>query len=123
MRDVRHAFEECPIVKINCTGMHASDYKKIGAKLKVSTSGYYFYNVAPLDVIMHALTAEVRCIKFDLKHCFSAALRCYAFLIWIRSSGLNWTGVDSIPVEEIVQMTKFQMCLFIACSVSVMLKL
>lgn len=35
VRDVRSAFEECPIVKINCTGMHASDYKKIGAKLKV----------------------------------------------------------------------------------------
>lgn len=34
VRDVRSAFEECPIVKINCTGMHASDYKKIGAKLK-----------------------------------------------------------------------------------------
>lgn len=35
VRDVRSAFEECPIVKINCRGMHASDYKKIGAKLKV----------------------------------------------------------------------------------------
>ncbi|XP_017219909.1 CRS2-associated factor 2, chloroplastic isoform X1 [Daucus carota subsp. sativus] len=34
VRDVRSAFEECAIVKINCTGMHASDYKKIGAKLK-----------------------------------------------------------------------------------------
>lgn len=34
VKDVRNAFEECPLVKINCTGMHASDYKKIGAKLK-----------------------------------------------------------------------------------------
>lgn len=34
VRDVRHAFEGCEIVKIDCKGMHASDYKKIGAKLK-----------------------------------------------------------------------------------------
>ncbi|KAL3501168.1 hypothetical protein ACH5RR_035617 [Cinchona calisaya] len=32
--DVRHAFEGCELVKIDCKGMHASDYKKIGAKLK-----------------------------------------------------------------------------------------
>ncbi|KAI7726168.1 hypothetical protein M8C21_020387, partial [Ambrosia artemisiifolia] len=34
MKDVRHAFEESELVKIDCTGMHASDYKKLGAKLK-----------------------------------------------------------------------------------------
>lgn len=34
VRDVRHAFEGSPLVKIDCTGMHASDYKKLGAKLK-----------------------------------------------------------------------------------------
>ncbi|XP_043708860.1 CRS2-associated factor 2, chloroplastic [Telopea speciosissima] len=34
VKDVRDAFEGSPMVKINCTGMHASDYKKIGAKLK-----------------------------------------------------------------------------------------
>lgn len=34
VRDVRHAFEGCPLVKIDCRGMHASDYKKIGARLK-----------------------------------------------------------------------------------------
>ncbi|OIT40294.1 PREDICTED: CRS2-associated factor 2, chloroplastic [Nicotiana attenuata] len=34
VRDVRSAFEACPLVKIDCRGMHASDYKKIGAKLK-----------------------------------------------------------------------------------------
>ncbi|KAF5741079.1 RNA-binding CRS1 / YhbY (CRM) domain-containing protein [Tripterygium wilfordii] len=33
-RDVRQAFEGSPLVKIDCKGMHASDYKKIGAKLK-----------------------------------------------------------------------------------------
>ncbi|KAM0951248.1 putative RNA-binding, CRM domain, YhbY-like superfamily, CRS2-associated factor, plant [Dioscorea sansibarensis] len=33
VKDVRDAFEECHLVKINCEGMHASDYKKIGAKL------------------------------------------------------------------------------------------
>ncbi|KAI4383015.1 hypothetical protein MLD38_008899 [Melastoma candidum] len=32
--DVRNAFEGSPLVKINCTGMHASDYKKLGAKLR-----------------------------------------------------------------------------------------
>ncbi|XP_010270955.1 PREDICTED: CRS2-associated factor 2, chloroplastic [Nelumbo nucifera] len=34
VKDVRNAFEESTLVKIDCTGMHASDYKKIGAKLK-----------------------------------------------------------------------------------------
>ncbi|KAJ9549518.1 hypothetical protein OSB04_022061 [Centaurea solstitialis] len=34
VKDVRHAFEESSLVKIDCRGMHASDYKKIGAKLK-----------------------------------------------------------------------------------------
>ncbi|KAJ0446348.1 putative RNA-binding, CRM domain, YhbY-like superfamily, CRS2-associated factor, plant [Helianthus annuus] len=34
VRDVRHAFEASPLVKIDCRGMHASDYKKLGAKLK-----------------------------------------------------------------------------------------
>ncbi|THF98900.1 hypothetical protein TEA_022107 [Camellia sinensis var. sinensis] len=35
VRDVRNAFEGSPLVKIDCKGMHASDYKKIGAKLKI----------------------------------------------------------------------------------------
>ena len=35
VKDVRDAFEGSPLVKIDCKGMHASDYKKIGAKLKV----------------------------------------------------------------------------------------
>lgn len=34
VKDVRHAFEESLLVKIDCRGMHASDYKKLGAKLK-----------------------------------------------------------------------------------------
>lgn len=36
MKDVRHAFEGSPLVKIDCKGLEPSDYKKIGAKLKVS---------------------------------------------------------------------------------------
>lgn len=35
VNDVRHAFEGSILVKIDCTGMHESDYKKLGAKLKV----------------------------------------------------------------------------------------
>lgn len=34
-RDVRTAFEGCILVKIDCRGLEPSDYKKIGAKLKV----------------------------------------------------------------------------------------
>ncbi|XP_072955393.1 CRS2-associated factor 2, chloroplastic [Typha angustifolia] len=34
VKDVRDAFEGSELVKINCQGMHASDYKKLGAKLK-----------------------------------------------------------------------------------------
>jgi hypothetical protein len=35
VNDVRNAFEGSTLVKIDCRGMHASDYKKLGAKLKV----------------------------------------------------------------------------------------
>lgn len=34
VRDVRTAFEGSILVKIDCRGMHPSDYKKLGAKLK-----------------------------------------------------------------------------------------
>ncbi|CAI0386288.1 unnamed protein product [Linum tenue] len=34
VRDVRTAFEGSPLAKIDCKGMHATDYKKLGAKLK-----------------------------------------------------------------------------------------
>ncbi|GFP97467.1 crs2-associated factor 2 chloroplastic [Phtheirospermum japonicum] len=34
VREVRTAFEGSVLVKIDCRGMHASDYKKLGAKLK-----------------------------------------------------------------------------------------
>lgn len=43
VRDVRSAFEGSALVKIDCRGMHASDYKKLGAKLKV---GIYFFATA-----------------------------------------------------------------------------
>lgn len=33
---MRTAFEGSELVKIDCRGLHPSDYKKIGAKLKVS---------------------------------------------------------------------------------------
>lgn len=34
--NVREAFEACELVRINCQGLNPSDYRKIGAKLKVS---------------------------------------------------------------------------------------
>ncbi|KAK2653056.1 hypothetical protein Ddye_012912 [Dipteronia dyeriana] len=34
VKDVKHAFEGSSLVKIDCKGLHASDYKKLGAKLK-----------------------------------------------------------------------------------------
>ncbi|KAM2193745.1 hypothetical protein ACFX1R_027990 [Malus domestica] len=34
VKNVREAFEECELVRINCQGMNGSDYRKIGAKLK-----------------------------------------------------------------------------------------
>ncbi|KAK4391705.1 CRS2-associated factor 1, chloroplastic [Sesamum angolense] len=34
VKNVREAFEACELVRINCQGFNASDYKKIGAKLK-----------------------------------------------------------------------------------------
>jgi len=43
VKDVRDAFEGSPLVKINCQGLHASDYKKIGAKLKVHEASSLCY--------------------------------------------------------------------------------
>ncbi|KAI5675138.1 hypothetical protein M9H77_06088 [Catharanthus roseus] len=34
VKNVREAFEECELVRINCQGVNGSDYRKIGAKLK-----------------------------------------------------------------------------------------
>lgn len=33
--NVREAFEECELVRINCQGLNRSDYRRIGAKLRV----------------------------------------------------------------------------------------
>lgn len=38
VKDVRDAFELSPLVKVDCPGLEPSDYKKIGAKLKVFIS-------------------------------------------------------------------------------------
>lgn len=35
VQDVRNAFQADDLVKVDCKGMNATDYKKIGAKLKV----------------------------------------------------------------------------------------
>jgi RNA-binding protein YhbY len=37
VKDVKDAFEVNELVKIDCEGMEPSDYKKLAAKLKVST--------------------------------------------------------------------------------------
>lgn len=34
VKNVREAFEECELVRINCQGVNGSDYRRIGAKLK-----------------------------------------------------------------------------------------
>lgn len=41
MRDVRTAFEGSKLVKIDCRGLHPSDYKKLGAKLKVPFLSFF----------------------------------------------------------------------------------
>jgi RNA-binding protein YhbY len=35
VKNVREAFEECELVRVNCQGLNKSDYRKIGAKLRV----------------------------------------------------------------------------------------
>ena len=42
VKHVREAFEECELVRINCQGMNGSDFRKIGAKLKVF---FYFLHL------------------------------------------------------------------------------
>ncbi|MCH92911.1 crs2-associated factor 1 chloroplastic-like, partial [Trifolium medium] len=34
VNNVREAFEECELVRVNCQGLNKSDYRKIGAKLR-----------------------------------------------------------------------------------------
>ncbi len=36
VKEVKEAFEVDELVKVDCQGLNPSDYKKIGAKLKVS---------------------------------------------------------------------------------------
>lgn len=43
VKNVREAFEECELVRINCQGMNGSDYRKIGAKLKVCRFSLFDY--------------------------------------------------------------------------------
>jgi hypothetical protein len=38
VQHVREAFEDDDLVRIDCKGLNTSDYKKIGAKLRVSPS-------------------------------------------------------------------------------------
>ena len=38
VQHVREAFEDDDLVRIDCKGLNTSDYKKIGAKLRVSLS-------------------------------------------------------------------------------------
>ena len=35
VKNVKEAFEECELVRVNCQGMNPSDFRKIGAKLRV----------------------------------------------------------------------------------------
>ncbi|OMO96131.1 CRS2-associated factor 2, chloroplastic-like protein [Corchorus capsularis] len=42
VKDGRDAFEGSPLVRIGCEGMHASDYKKIGAKFMADTKHRHF---------------------------------------------------------------------------------
>lgn len=42
VKNVREAFEECELVRINCQGMNGSDYRKIGAKLRVCYLSFHY---------------------------------------------------------------------------------
>lgn len=55
VKDVRQAFESSSLVKINCQGMHATDYKKLGAKLKVFVSHFSFLNPMTMGKIFQCL--------------------------------------------------------------------
>lgn len=42
VKTVREAFEVCDLVRVDCQGLNPSDYRKIGAKLKVCTVSFLF---------------------------------------------------------------------------------
>ena len=47
VKHVREAFEECELVRINCQGLNGSDFRKIGAKLKVF---FYFLHLITKNI-------------------------------------------------------------------------
>lgn len=47
VKDVRNAFEGSQLVKIDCERLEPSDYKKIGAKLKVGVTGKLLFLMDP----------------------------------------------------------------------------
>lgn len=66
VKHVREAFEECELVRINCQGMNGSDYRKIGAKLKVckfNFAGNCFLcaNVMHKNVIRYENSLKSKC--------------------------------------------------------------
>lgn len=42
VRNVKEAFEECELVRINCKDMNNSDCRKIGAKLRVLNHCHHY---------------------------------------------------------------------------------
>jgi len=58
VKNVKEAFEVCELVRIDCQGMKGSDFRKIGAKLKVY-SNYYSLEICYFKSCVQPLVEPV----------------------------------------------------------------
>lgn len=85
VKDVRDAFELSPLVKVDCPELEPSDYKKIGAKLKVYVSFRFF------------------CFFFADIHCTALQLHCNHFC-----------SISNVEIQNIVILNNLKLPIHLA---------
>lgn len=90
VKNVQEAFEACELARIDCTGLNKSDYKKIGAKLRVSAV------VSPHSLQFLDMFCEIPELDFqDLVPCVLISYEYEHILMW---RGKDWKS--SLPPLE-----------------------
>lgn len=73
VRDVRNAFKVDDLVKVDCQNMNPSDFKKIGAKLKVKYCDFVlqsvFVHASFQFVLASSITIVLKLPAFSLATC------------------------------------------------------
>lgn len=100
VNNVKEAFEACDLVRINCEGMNGSDYRKIGAKLKVCDCYSYtfcdFLASASICMLLPNLNRVFKILSYFTPYLFDAFftnrwsswIKCLCRLsyVWIKLS-------------------------------------